>query len=400
MDGTTTISEVSADRPQAASRDCNAGVIMHADIEGETDFAAENRALALRLLRHQFPIQIAPLSGQQLQSHSPNLRTLGRHLKELLYDRLDLAESVLYQSGAPASWNLDFYGCCRVGRAAFGTDRIPDGWAERCNSVDELWVPSEFHRETFAASGVERGKIRVIPFAVDSEVICPRRPSAQLPSVPEKSFRFVAVADGWFASGIDTLVRAFIEEFSPNEDVALVIHCPPKRCGDSFVDFEAELIAFVETKLGQGLEDIPTIALLVGSLSDDDRAARFAASHAFVQPARAEATGRHCLEALACQLSVIATDWGPLSDFLTEQNSFPVITNGLVAAEPEENELFAGHRWADPNFDHLKKQMRDVFQNSAEAARRAEQGRRDVIRRFEWNAVLPEWIQNFHRLLD
>jgi glycosyltransferase involved in cell wall biosynthesis len=218
--------------------------------------------------------------------------------------------------------------------------------------------------------------------------------------VPAKSFRFLAIADGWLVSGIDTLVRGFIEAFSPDEDAALIIHCPPKRHGDSFIDFEAELIAFIEANLGKNLEDIPNIALLVGSLSEEDRAGLFVACHAFVQLARGESTGRHCLEALACQLPIIATDWGPLNDFLTVQNSFTVTTDGLVPAQPEEDELFAGHRWAEPNVDHLRHQMREVFENSEEAALRAERGRRDVIGRFEWNAVLPEWIRNFLRLLD
>jgi glycosyltransferase involved in cell wall biosynthesis len=400
-DSTTTTAADSADRRLTAPLDLSrAGVIVHANLEGESECAAENRALALRLLQHQFPIQVAPLQGQQLQSYSPSLRMLGRNLKLLLNDRLELAESVLYQSGAPTSWNLDFYGRCRVGRTAFGTDRIPDGWADRCNSLDELWLPSKFHAETFAASGVERSKIRVVPTAVDTEVFRPGRASAQLRSVPAKSFRFVAIADRWLASGIDILVRAFIQEFSPEEDVALVIHCPLARCGDSFVDFEAEVIALIEANLGKNLENVPNIALLMGSLSGEDRGGLFVACHAFVQPARGESTGRHCLEALACQLPIIATDWGPLNDFLTVQNSFTVTTDGLVPAQPEEDELFAGHRWAEPNVDHLRHQMREVFENSEEAALRAERGRREVIGRFEWNAVLPEWIRNFRRLLD
>src|SRR5262249_39680036 len=209
----------------------------------------------------------------------------------------------------------------------------------------------------------------------------------------------VAVTDGMLASGTEILIRAFIEEFAAGEDVSLVLQCPPKSSSDGYIDFEAEVIAFIETELGQNLEDIPSMTLLVGSLPEHDRAKFFTASHAFVQPARAEATGRHCLEALACQTPVIATDWGPLADFLNEQNSFRVTTNGLAAAQPKEDELLAGHRWADPNIDHLRRQMREVFENPSEAARRAEQGRHDVISRFDWNVVLPEWVRNFRRLL-
>jgi glycosyltransferase involved in cell wall biosynthesis len=318
----------------------------------------------------------------------------------LLHERLELAESVLYQSGAPTPWNLDFYGRCRVGRAAFGTDRIPDGWCERCNALDELWLPSEFHRETFAASGVDRSKIRIIPHAFDAQIFYPSRSPLRLSSVPTQSFQFLAIADGWLASGIDILLRAFLEEFAPDEDVALVLHCPPKRCGGSYIDFESEVIALIESELGRNLEDVPTIAILTGSISDEDRAGFFAGTHAFVQAARADATGQHCIEALACQLPVIATDWGPLNDVLTDDNSFPLATNGVVATPPEEDALVAGHRWAEPNLDHLRHRMREVFASPKEALRRAERGRREVIARFEWSAVLPEWIRNFRRLLD
>lgn len=401
-----TTSKNFADRtPRAPSRAgqaraSTAGVMIHANIEGESDFAPETRALALRLAAHPFPTQIVPVKAQQAQLSSFRPSTASRDLQRLTHDHLDLADSVLYQSGAPTGWNLDFYGRCRVGRAAFGTDRIPDGWAERCDALDEVWVPSEFHRETFAASGVERSKIRVIPRAFNTQIFCPGRSPLRLPSVPARSFQFLAIADGMLASGIDILVRAFVEEFAPDDDVALMLHCPPVRGGDRYIDFEAEVIALIETDLGKDLEDIPTIALVMGSLSEEDRSGLFAASHAFVHPARADATGQHCLEALACQLPVIATDWGPLNDFLTNQNSFPLATNGVVASEPEEDELVAGHRWAEPNLDHLRALMREVFANAKEGARRAEHGRREVVERFEWNAVLPEWIRNFERLLD
>jgi glycosyltransferase involved in cell wall biosynthesis len=282
----------------------------------------------------------------------------------------------------------------------FGTDRIPNGWADRCNDLDELWLPSEFHHSIFAASGVERSKIRVIPQAIDSGIFHPARVPYRLPGVPTRSFHFLAVADGMLVSGIDVVLRAFIEEFAPHEDVALTLCCPPWQCGNNDMDVEAEVIAFIETKLDKNLEDVPSIALVIGALSEGDRASLFAASHAFVHPARAAATSHHCLEALACQLPVITTDWGPLNDFLTDRNSFRLAINGLVAAEPDEDERVAGHSWAEPNLDHLRSQMREVFTNRAEGKRRAAQGRREVVDRFEWGVVLPEWIRNFQRLLN
>jgi glycosyltransferase involved in cell wall biosynthesis len=372
---------------------------MHASIEGWSAFESENRALATHLIRKGFPIQVAPLGGQPLQPQSPSLRAVGGYLKTLLSDQLTLAESVLYQSGIPSSWNLDFYGRCRVGRAAFGNDRIPIGWAERCNALDELWVPSEFHRETFAASGVDRSKIHVIPQGLDTELFQPPKSILRIRGLPAKSFYFLAAVDRWHASGTDVLIRAFLEEFGSEDDVALVLHCPPVRSSGSFVDFETQVTEYIEITLGRNLEEIPSIAVIVGSLREEDQAALFAASHAFVQPARAEPTGSHCLKALASGLPVIATDWGPLNDFLTEENGFPLGSTGLVAAQAEADEVVEGHRWAEPDLLQLRQRMREVFDNPKESGRRGEQGRRDTIARFDWNVALEVWIDNFHRLL-
>jgi glycosyltransferase involved in cell wall biosynthesis len=47
------------------------------------------------------------------------------------------------------------------------TDRLSPVHAERCNAMDEVWVPTEFHRQVFAASGVEARKLVVVPEPVD-----------------------------------------------------------------------------------------------------------------------------------------------------------------------------------------------------------------------------------------
>ena len=40
----------------------------------------------------------------------------------------------------------------------FETDRLSAERQRRCNAMDEVWVPTEFHREIFVKSGVEASK--------------------------------------------------------------------------------------------------------------------------------------------------------------------------------------------------------------------------------------------------
>eukprot|EP00300_Choanocystis_sp_HF-7_P014113 c18570_g1_i4.p1 GENE.c18570_g1_i4~~c18570_g1_i4.p1 ORF type:complete len:377 (+),score=52.40 c18570_g1_i4:427-1557(+) len=60
-----------------------------------------------------------------------------------------------------------------IGRTMFETDRIPNGWHQRLNQMDEVWVPSKFGAETFLENGVDPEKIVVIPEPIDTDLYDP-----------------------------------------------------------------------------------------------------------------------------------------------------------------------------------------------------------------------------------
>ena len=61
-----------------------------------------------------------------------------------------------------------------VGRTMFETDRLPDGWVDRFNKVDEVWVPTEFHRDIFEGAGV--ANVFVVGEPVDVDRFTPDGP--------------------------------------------------------------------------------------------------------------------------------------------------------------------------------------------------------------------------------
>jgi glycosyltransferase involved in cell wall biosynthesis len=179
--------------------------------------------------------------------------------------------------------------------------------------------------------------------------------------------------------------------------VALFLRILPAR--ETFTDPEAQLTFFIETELGTTLEHTPTIILLDAPLSHTDRARLYASANAFLFPSRGEPWGRACLEALSSGLPVIATQWGSASEFLRDTNSYPIAVEKIVPAWCED-ECVAGHRWAEPSVDDLRRQMREVFTNSCEAQKRAAQGRRDAVDHWDWSIVIPARAQEFRRLCD
>lgn len=78
-----------------------------------------------------------------------------------------------------AAWGWDAVPCpprlatYRIGRTMYETDRVPSAWVPRLNRMDELWVPTAFHVDTFRRSGVREELLHVVPEAVDSKFFDP-----------------------------------------------------------------------------------------------------------------------------------------------------------------------------------------------------------------------------------
>ena len=53
-----------------------------------------------------------------------------------------------------------------IGRTMFETDRLTAEHVSRCNKMDEVWVPTNFHMKTFLDSGVHVEKLRKVRTAL------------------------------------------------------------------------------------------------------------------------------------------------------------------------------------------------------------------------------------------
>ena len=372
------------------------GIFFQAYIYGGSGYADESQNVALGLARRRLPVQLNPLVFQSDTRNllSPRARhTLGR----MKQHTVDLSRSVYYQCVPAHDFNLQVQARCRVGRTMFETDRIPDGWAERCQAMDEIWLPSEFNRETFASSGVDEDKLRVVPAGVDTLSF---RPGLEpLPLGQLRGFNFLSVFEWTDRKGADVLLKAYLNEFKADEDVALILRTYARA--DPHTDLLPKLAYFVEREVGLSLEQAPPIVLLNGFLSNADMPRLYSTADAFALPSRGEGYGRPYMEALACECPVIATRWSGQTDFLHDGNSYLVDVESVVPAPQDVDvELFAGHCWAEPSVEHLRQLMRQVVTDREEAQGRAARGRADMVKNLDWNVVTDRWASEFERLLD
>ncbi|HEY8418618.1 MAG TPA: glycosyltransferase [Limnochordales bacterium] len=279
-------------------------------------------------------------------------------------------------------------GTIRIGRTMFETDRLSPAWVAACRTMHAIWVPSHFNYHTFAASGVDPRKLRVLPIGVDSGLFRPDTPPLPVPEA--RGFRFLAVFTWLQRKGWPFLVEAYVREFHPDEDVTLILKTNPGV---------APILASFIAGLRLPWDGHAPIIVDQRVLPVHQMVGLYAACHAFVLPTRGEGWGLPLMEAMAAGLPVIATRWSAQTDFLNDENAYLVNVEGLEPASPhvEQAHLYSGHLWAKPSVDHLRALMRHVFTHREEARAKGMRARHDVVHRWDLRLTGPAFAHELAR---
>jgi glycosyltransferase involved in cell wall biosynthesis/SAM-dependent methyltransferase len=275
-----------------------------------------------------------------------------------------------------------------IGRFVFETDGLPPGRAELWNRVDEIWVASEFNRETFTRAGIDEKKIRVVPEAVDVHSYAPDVEPLTVPG--RRAFAFLSVFVWQTRKGWDVLIRAFVEEFRAEDDVCLMLRVITFS-GTTRDEVRANvnaLVAEVATRSGISRTAVPPILLLFEPIAGELMPRLYRAADAYVGAHRGEGWGRPLMEAMASGIPTIATRWSGNLAFMNDDNSWLVEIEGLVDVPPTERIAdFRGQRWAEPSVASLRQQMRTVFRDRSAAAAKARRARAEMVEKYSRPAV-------------
>jgi len=344
---------------------------------------------------------------QGLPLHMKNLA------RELYQARCRMNETIVICHSEPGAWfpplfetipcPPSFYNDFKsvIGRTMFETDRVNDDHVQRCNTMDYVWVPTEFHISTFVKSGVDPSKVVKIVQPVDVKFFDPvrykpmhlsSRAKLVLGSRVRKSFVFLSIFKWEYRKGWDVLLKSYLKEFSNEDGVALYLLTNPYHTDNNFGN---KILDFVDSsgmvEPGSGWAPVYVIDTHI-PLSDLPRVYR--AANAFVLPSRGEGWGRPVVEAMSMALPVIVTNWSGPTEYLTDDNSYPLHVDRM--SEVTEGP-FKGHLWAEPSEDKLKVLMRQVMNNLTEATAIGRKAREDMIRRFSPEIVadiVADHIQN------
>lgn len=267
----------------------------------------------------------------------------------------------------------------RVLRTMFETDRIPATWVDPCNRADEVWVPTVHNREAFAAAGVDRERLHIVPEPFELDRLHREAPPLDLPDA--HGTVFLAAFDFSLRKGWDVLLAAWCDAFRADDDVTLVLKVWSTTTGMDAAAMHGAIARRIGA-LGHDPAHIPDVVIVDDLLEPEAMAGLYRACDVYVAPTRGEGWGRPIMEAMAMGRPAIATGWSGPAEFVDDTTGWPV-AHHLVDVPAEavaEVPAYAGHRWAEPDRDALATALvaahRDPVARAARgaaAARRAEE---------------------------
>lgn len=258
-----------------------------------------------------------------------------------------------------------------VGIWSWEVDVIPEGWRAAAELVTEVWTYSRFAAELIQPA------VDVPVFAVPPPISPPSARPVCPPQLPE-GFRVLVMFD--YLSTLERknplgAIRAFREAFDHNDRAVLVLksmngrHRPLQR---------DELQA-----AAAGRSDIVVIDR---TMSAAERDGLVAGCDCLLSLHRSEGHGLALAEAMVAGKPVVATAYGGNTEFMTDENSYPVRWSPSPVG-PGVEHYPAGARWAEPDIVHAARLLRAVREDREDAGVRAERGRADVTSLLSRQAV-------------
>jgi GT2 family glycosyltransferase len=260
-------------------------------------------------------------------------------------------------------------GSPRVGYTMLEVDGVPAEWVRQANQMDEVWVPSTFNRDTFVKSGVTR-PVHVMPLGIDPDYLHPGIRAERLPDY----FVFLTIFEWSRRKAPELLLRAFNAEFKASERVVLLC----KANYGPQVDIDGELEALRLDPRGGRIVFLDNAVLPHYQLG-----VLYRSSDCFVLASRGEGWAVPVLEAMACGVPSIVTDWGAQRDFISEATAFPLRVTGLVEAD-QTFPYYRGFKWAEPDVEHLRQLLRHAASHPELVREKGRRAAEEAHARWTW----------------
>jgi len=223
---------------------------------------------------------------------------------------------------------------------------------------DQFWCPTEWQRQCTIEQGYPEDRVRVVPEAVEGNLFFPNSDKMILKNlykkykIPEDKFCFMIFGRWDYRKSITETIQAFLEEFKNDDNIILIL--------SSDNPFPVDKLSSTEQRLKHYKLESEKVKIL--HFPDRNEYIQWMRSgHVFLSCSRAEGWNLPLIEAIASGTPSICSDWGAQLEF---SNGIAHTVN-IEKMQPPKNVFQMNNdvpgEWAEPDFNHLKTVMRNVY---------------------------------------
>lgn len=304
-------------------------------------------------------------------------------------------------------------------------DKVPKSWIEEFLNpkIDLIFVASEHTKSAIFKTGIEwmkeeykegekeqygnillSYKIKVIPHGIDRSIFYNQRKkdsneaqdvllsgdtnyeqgkTKNVEHIPVNEdthsdiFKFYCNkgwrGTSWDRGGVQYLLKAFAEEFRKDEKVELIIKLNP-----AYINPQQIGNAIQQLNLP---EDRAQIRINCENLSLQKLNELCNSTDCYVCATRCDAFNLGGMEAMACGLPTLQTNFGGQTDYMTDKNSL-FINHKLD--DVKEDLMYEGIQWSTPDIMDLRTKMRWAFNNQDKIKEMGKQAEEDS-KKWTWD---------------
>lgn len=264
----------------------------------------------------------------------------------------------------------DRYDGLKIAYVVWESTILPPEFFDRLSYFDEIWVPSHWQKGCMVKQGIRESKIQVVPAGVVSETFFPEEVSFDK-FYNNQKFKFLLFGRWDYRKATQEIIETFVKTFNKNEPVELIASVDNVLPKDTLKSTEERLKHY-------GLLD--SRVRVVHFPSREDYIKFIKKGHVFVSCARSEGWNLPLIEAMAAGTPSIYSNCAAQLEYASGKGH-PVDIVGEVPAKH-----YVGNYY-EPDFKHLSKVMRDVYENYSAYKEKALRDSVEVRKNFCWKRV-------------
>ena len=326
------------------------------------------------------------------------------------YDKSEI--DISFQVQLPDEWDVSLAKINIGVTALVETDKCSSKWVEACNNMDHIVVPSTFTKNVLKRSGILFKPVTVIPEWFNPTITNQSKISKTLNderyNVIKEKFSILMI--GTLTSQIPqddrknlvNTIKWVSEEFRENKDVTILLKTNFGKGTSADRELCKKYLQGIKDQLSLG--DTPKIKLLHGNMKSDEVVALYSHPNIkmYVTATRGEGYGLPLIEAGASGLPVVATGWSGHLQFL-QKEKFGCVDYKMVEINESriDGRIFEkGFRWAEPDEDSFKKEIRRVYEDHGLAKRKAREMMKDIRQNFNSTVIKKQYDNLFKRCTE